>query len=284
MNMNWIIFLCILLPLFTFSQTRQRVHRVKIVGNKMIADSAIQSQLKIKKGMIYKKSFVVEDVQKLFDMGYFSNIVVKSQKTQKGLLITYKIEEKPRIDSIVYKGNKILSSKKLEELSLLKKYKFLNIQKLKQGIQNIKKGYQDKGYFLTEVSYKVRKTKSSDKVQLEINIQEHEKTLIKKISFVGNYNISSKKIKTFLANKERNILSFLTNSSVYTEEKLKRDMQVIRFLYMEEGYLEMKMGEPQVSLSPNKDGLYISFSISEGESFTVGQVDYAGDLIFQKWS
>ena len=165
---------------------------------------------------------------------------------------------------------------------MLKKYEFLNIKKLKQGIQNIKKGYQEKGYFLTEVSYKVKKIKSSDKIQLEINIQEHEKTLIKKISFVGNYNISSKKIKTFLANKERNILSFLTNSSVYTEEKLKRDLQVIRFLYMEEGYLEMKMREPQVSLSPNKDGLYISFSISEGESFKVGQMDYAGDLIFSK--
>ena len=111
MNMKWIIFLFVLLPMVSVSKTRQRVHRVKIVGNKMITDSAIQSQLKIKKGMIYKKSFVVEDVKNLFDMGYFSNIVVKSQRTKKGLVITYKVEEKSRIDSIVYKGNKILSSK-----------------------------------------------------------------------------------------------------------------------------------------------------------------------------
>lgn len=269
----------IIFPAYAVSKT---VDRVDVTGSQTISKEAVKAQLKTKRGVRLRDSVVVKDVKRLKDMGYFDRISAHS-KTRKGkLVVTFQVEEKPRISSIKYKGNSALTDKKLEELSELKKYEFLNIKKLQLGITNIKKGYEDKGYFLPLISYQIKTQKKENKIDLVIDIQEGKKALIRRIRFIGNNNISDRTIKSFLSSKEKNFLSFITNSGVYKEEGLSRDQQLIRFLYMERGYMEAKVEEPQVTLSPSKDGIYISFYISEGKQFKVGQIDFTGDLIFSK--
>ena len=267
-----------------FAHARLKVEKIEILGEKVISESAVRVQLKTKKGSVFKESTVSEDVKRLFKMGYFSYIEAKTKKGKgkNKVILTIQVKEKPRIDSIVYQGSHVLSKKKLEELSQLKKYEFLNIQKLKTGIENIKKSYEEKGYFLTKISYQVRPSKKPQKIKLIINIVESKKSLIKEISFKGNRSLSDKKIKAFLSSKEQNIFSFFTSAGVYKEENILRDTKIIRLLYLEHGFLQVKVDEPVITLSPNKDGIYISFSISEGKSFQVGQIDFAGDLLFSK--
>ena len=261
----------------------KKINKVRIKGNKIITKTAIQNKLKTKAGQRLKKAIIIEDVKNLFDTGYFSNIEVSALRTPKRkLIILFQLEEKQRISSISYKGGGALSKKKLKELSKLKAYEFLDIQKLKTAVSNIQKGYEEKGYFLTQVSYKLKENKKDRTTKVIINIKESGKALIKKIDFVGNKNISAKKIKSFFANKEKGVLSWITGSGIYKEEHLKRDSQVIRHLYLEEGFLEVKVSEPVVTLSPNKDGIYISYTVEEGPRFSVGQMDFAGDLILSK--
>ena len=266
-------------PSYAVSKT---VNRVDIIGNQTISKEAVQAQLKTKKGVQLRDSVVIKDVQRLYDMGYFDHISVRSNIRKRKLIVAFEVKEKPRISSIEYKGNSALTDKKLEELSELKKYEFLSIKKLQQGIANLKKGYEEKGYFLPLISYRIKNQKKENKIDLIIDIQEGKKALIQRIHFIGNNNVSNRTIKAFLSSKEKNFLSFITSSGVFTEENLNRDQQVIRFLYMERGYMEVKVEEPQVTLSPSKDGIYISFYVSEGEQFKVGQIDFAGDLIFSK--
>ena len=268
-----------ILPSYALSKI---VHRVDIVGNQTISKEAIKAQLKTKKGLRLRNSTVIKDVRRLYDIGYFDRISVRSKTRKSRLIVVFEVKEKPRISSIVYKGHSTLSKKKLEEISELKMYEFLSIKKLQQGITNIKKGYEEKGYFLPLISYQIKSQKDANKIDLIIDIQEGKKALIQRIHFIGNNNISGKLIKSFLLNKEKNFLSFITDSGVYKQENLNRDQQLIRFLYMEKGYMEVKVEDPQVTLSPSKDGIYISFYISEGEQFKVGQMDFSGDLIFSK--
>ena len=278
----FLLFLCasfLALPSYALSKI---VRRVDVLGNQTISKSAIQAQLKTKKGFRLRDSTVVQDVQRLYGMGYFERISVRSKIRRGRLIVVFEVKEKPRISSIVYEGNSALSEKKLEELSELKKYEFLSVKKLQKGIANIKKGYEEKGYFLPSVSYRIKSRKDTGKIDLIIDIQEGKKALIRRILFVGNKNVSDQMIKPFLLNKEKNIFSFITNAGVYKKENLRRDQQLIRWLYMDRGYMDAKVGEPQVTLSPSKDGIYISFYISEGEKFKVGQIDFSGDLIFSK--
>ena len=266
-------------PFYAFSKV---IHRVDIAGHKTISEIAVKAQLKTKKGQSLREAEVIKDVRRLYEMKYFDRISVRSKTRRGKLIVVFKVEEKPRISSIAYKGNSALSQKKLEELSELKIYEFLNVKKLQRGMANIKKGYEEKGYFLPLISYQIKNSKNENKIDLIINIQEGKKALIQRILFIGNHNISDQAIKPFLLNKEKNFLSFITGAGIYKEENLHRDQQLVRFLYMEQGYMEVKVEEPQVTLSPSKDGIYISFSISEGKNFQVGQIDFSGDLIFSK--
>ena len=166
----------------------QKIDQVSIKGNKIINDTAIKNKLKTKKGTRLKRSIVIKDVKNLFDIGYFSNIFVKSRKNKKRrLIVTFNVEEKARIDSVSYKGNHAMSKKKLKELSQLKAYEFLDIKKLKNAIVSIQKGYEDKGYFLAKVSYNLEKQKDPKKVKLIMQINEGQKTPIKKINFIARY-------------------------------------------------------------------------------------------------
>ena len=266
-------------PFYAFSKV---IHRVDITGHKTISETAVKAQLKTKKGRPLRETEVIKDVRRLYEMKYFDRISVRSKTRRGKLIVVFKVEEKPRISSITYKGNSALSQKKLEELSELKMYEFLNVKKLQKGMASIKKGYEEKGYFLPLISHQIKNRKNENKIDLIINIQEGKKALIQRVRFIGNHNMSDQMIKSFLLNKEKNFLSFITNAGVYKEENLHRDQQLVRFLYMEQGYMEAKVEEPQVTLSPSKDGIYISFSISEGKKFQVGQIDFSGDLIFSK--
>ena len=259
------------------------VHRVRIQGQKEITLDAIRGQIRTRANRRLRSTVLTEDVKRLYNIGYFSHILVDSYRDSKNrLIITFKVKEKPRVRSIIYKGHSSLTKKKLEEMSNLKEYEFLNIKKLKTAIEKIKNHYKEKGYLLAQISYSLKEDISTQKVDVIIKIKEGEKALIQKISFIGNKNISSSYLKSFLSHKEKNIFSLLSDSGMYKEENLSKDAQVIKFLYMEQGYMDVYIDEPQVALSPAQDGLYITFSIREGSKFKVGNIDFSGDIIFPK--
>ena len=275
-----------LLILFTFlffcSQSIANViKQVRVQGNKKVSQQAILNQIQTRSGKKLRSSTVTKDIKKLYQMNYFSHISASSHKNSKEqLIVTFKVKEKPQIRSIIYKGQSNTTKDKLTEISELKEYEFLDIKKLKTAIKNIKNHYREKGYFLSEATYSLKEV--SQKVDITISIEEGEKALIQRISFIGNKNISSDRLKSFLSHKEKNIFSFISDSGTYKKENLSRDIQVIKLIYMENGYMEAQVEEPQVAFSPAKDGIYISFSIREGEQFKVGNIDFSGDLIFSK--
>ena len=272
----------IYLWIFFFSFTIEaRIREIRIKGNQLISKDAIRAQLKSRVNQRYQKSKVTQDVKTLFNLGYFDNIYVDLKKTSKGEILTYVVEEKSRVNSITYKGSQVLSEKKLEEFSELSEYEFLSIRKLKQGMKQITEALKEKGYFLAQVDYEV-KPLDKGKIDLVISIYEGQKILIQGVSIIGNKNVKSDRIKKYLASKEKNFFSFLTSGAIYSEEKIKRDGQIIRYLYMEEGFLEMNLVDTTVTIAPDQSGLYISFTVSEGEKFQVGQVEFKGDLIFSK--
>ena len=275
--------LSFILIFFCIDSVAAVIRQVRIQGQKEVTQDAIRGQIKTRAGRRFRSSFVTEDVKRLYEMGYFSHISVDSYKDSKNRrIVTFKVKEKPRIKSITYKGHNSLSTDKLKELSDLKEYEFINIEKLKTAIQNIKNQYIEKGYFLAQVSYSLKEDSSTRKADIVIDIQEGEKASIKKISFIGNNNISSSRLKSFLSHKEKSIFSLISDSGIYKEENLSRDLQIIKLVYMEQGYMDVQVDEPQISLSPSQDSLYITFSIREGSKFKVGNIDFSGDLIFPK--
>jgi outer membrane protein insertion porin family len=258
-----------------------RVTEIVISGNKKIEKDAILARLKTKVGSPYSTDTIREDITSIFKLGYFYDVQVDKQDVSGGVKITYKIIEKPSVVEIVYRGNDELTESDLKEAVELKAYQILDISTIQKAQEKISKLYEDKGFFLAKVSYKFETVgKDEDRVRLVFDIEENDKVKVKRINFIGNRKLTDNELKSMLQTKEQGLFSFISGSGAYKQETFDRDQQILSYLYFNKGYVQVKISKPQVTVSPDKKGIYIAIRIEEGEQFDVGDIEFQGDLLF----
>ena len=142
----------------------------------------------------------------------------------------------------------------------------------------MKKLYNDDGYYLADIQTEVKKTSSSD-MKVLVKIVEGEKVLIKEIRLDGNKAFSNGKIKGLMDTKEKWFMSWLTGAGTYKEEVLKNDALLIADHYLNNGYVNVKVGEPVVRLNDTKTALDVSIGITEGELYRIGAIGFKGELL-----
>jgi len=269
--------LIFLLPLTAVAQT---VQKIEIQGQKKIEQDAIRARIKTKTGENLDAAKIHEDIVSLFDTGFFYDIKVEKFPVSGGVRLVYTVEEKPSMVEINFKGNDEIDDDELRETSGLKSYEIYDVAKVKEAVEKIEKLYQDKGYFLARVTYST--TPAEGGVNLNFNVVENDKVKVRRISFIGNSKISSQRIKSIMVTQEGSFFSFLSGAGSYKQDAFDRDVQMINYLYYNEGFVQVKVDRPQVYVTPDKKSIYISIRIEEGEQFNVGRVDFSGDLLFSE--
>lgn len=257
------------------------IEKIVVKGNRKIEAEAIRLKLVSKEGGTFDEDEIRRDIRELFNTGFFYDVVVERTEGSK-ITLTYSVVEKPSVVEIQYKGNKELEDDDLKEASQIKPYEILNIAKIKEATEKLEKAYEDKGFFLANVTYQIKNGESPDQVTLIFNIQENEKVRVKRISFIGNKKLSAGRLKGIMATQEGGFFSFIGGSGSYKQEAFERDVQMLSYLYFNEGYVQVKVDRPQVYVTPDKKGIFISIRVEEGEQFKVGNVDFTGDLLFAR--
>ncbi len=275
------LFLSCLFSLVVVANPSLKINKIVIQGNKIVEEEAIRSKITSRVNQRYSEKKIREDVQRIFNTGWFYDIEIQKQvKAKRKVTLIYKVKEKPVVEKIIYKGNNSLSKKELDEIFNFSAYDFFSYKKVKSAIRGIKDEYEKKGYYLAQITHSVKKTDQEGKVHLEIHIKENKKVKVKRIHFIGNHSISSKEIKSFMGTREAGLLSFITSSGSYSREVLEKDLNNIRFIYMDRGYWRIFVGTPEIIISPDKTDITINIPIQEGDQYKAGTVGFSGDLIF----
>ncbi|MGE4132496.1 MAG: outer membrane protein assembly factor BamA [Bdellovibrionales bacterium] len=257
------------------------INKIVIKGNKKIEADAIRAKLVSKEGGPYADEQIRKDIEELFAMGYFHNVEV--ERSDSGpIVLTYIITEKPSITEITYDGNDEIEDQDLKDAAGLKPYEILDMGRIREAVEKMEKLYEDKGFFLARVNFKLEPTGEGDNVRLNFNITENDKVKVKRISFIGNKKMGSVKLKSVMLTQEGGFFSFISGSGAYKQEAFDRDVQMLNVLYFNEGYVQVKIDRPQVYVTPDKKGIFITVRIEEGEQFKVGSVDFTGDLLFSQ--
>ena len=273
-----VVFIAVgLLPLQSLAKT---VESIKVVGNKKIESDAILQKLTNKAGLPIDTSAVKDEVKSLFATGYFQDIEVRESAGRKGgVILTYKVVEKPSISLIEYKGNSEIDDDELSELTKIKVFEIIDYGKITRGVSDIQKAYEEKGYFLAKVDYKVEPDERGG-VKVIFNVEENDQVLVKRVSFIGNEKVPSSEIKGRMLTQEGGFFSGLSGSGTYKQDAFEQDIQLISFLYFNQGYVKAKVSRPEVTVTPDKKGIYISIRVEEGEQYSTGEVSFSGDLLF----
>jgi outer membrane protein insertion porin family len=260
-----------------------KVLKLQFRGNRKVEDDAIKVNLKTAPGVTLTQETLRDDVHAIWKMGYFDDVQVEVQdaKGGKGVNVVFVLREKPAIKKIYVAGNDEIALTKINEVLDIKKEQILDLAKLKKNVEKIKDLYVEKGFYMAEVSYELKRNSPAE-VDVWFRVRENAKVEVRRVNFVGNHAVSDADLRDVIVTREGSLISFLTSAGTYREDVFQRDLLLIQAHYWDHGYVQVKVANPLVELSPDKQSMYITISIEEGPQYTLGKVDISGDLLESK--
>jgi len=252
---------------------------VAVKGNRLIEDTAILGQVKTNVGDVYSPEKLQDDIRAVYNMAFFNDIKVDSTDEPSGKKILFVVKENPEIAQIKIAGNKEVNASDIEKQIDIKPHTILDHKKAKENALKIKKFYEGKGYHNALVEYATEEV-SPEQAALVFQIIEHHTMKIKKIKIIGNKKLKDSDIKSVMESREKNLLSFITQAGTFKEDALKVDRDRIIAYYYDFGYLDVKVGEPEVT--HDEKWFHITIPVEEGEQYRLSDVKIGGDLIETK--
>lgn len=260
----------------------KKIERVQFRGNRKVEDDAIRVNLATKAGSLLAAARVRADMRSMWRMGFFEDVEVEAAPTDTGgVIVTFVVKEKPSIRKVLISGNKELELDKINEVLDLKRDAILDVGKIKRNRDKIQNLYVEKGYYLASVDYDIR-TVNEAEVDVWYLVKENAKVEIREVSFIGNKSIPDSQLRDIIATRKGGALSFLNDSGIFQEEAFERDLVIITAHYFDHGFINVKIGTPQIRLSRDKRYMYLSIPIDEGPVFRIGKIEFKGDLIGDK--
>jgi len=252
------------------------VMEVAVLGAARVEPAAILNVVATKKGDPAELSRIDADLRAIYRLGFFQDVNASTESVTGGVRLMFTVQEKPYVREIDIKGNKELSADKIREVLAVKSGAVYTPRDVGLSVKKIKKLYADEGYYFADVATAVTQHAPSE-VKVIITIKEGNKIYITDISFAGAAAYTAKQLKKVMETKEKWFLSWLTGAGTYKEELLKNDVNLIADLYLNNGYANVKVGEPKVRLKDDKSGLLVTIGITEGDRFRIGTLDFKGD-------
>ncbi len=264
-----------------FAKRHQLIASIKIAGNRRIDSGAILRKISSRSGDEFNVTKLSKDLKEVFAMGYFGDIQISTEETPAGHEITFTVQERDVIGKINITGNDKLLEDDIRAAIKIKSHSIVNDKAIQDSIANIRNLYREDGYFNCKVT--VEQTKSGtrkDRIDLTFVIDEGTKIFIKEIIVTGNKTFKDGEIKKVISTSEKGWLSFITDSGLMNKEKLEQDATRIAAFYHNNGFVEAKIGEPEIV--QEGEWFYVYFNINEGDRYKCGTVKLSGDLIVEE--
>lgn len=269
----------------------QKVASIEIRGNKKIELPAITGRLTLKAGDPYTPENVRGQIKILYETGYFEDVQLETEAGPQGVALIFVVHEKPFITEIVFDGNEELSDEKLKEKITIKDQTFLDQQQAKESAEKIRIAYQEDGFYNCQV-IPVVQTLDEERKRLTFFVKEGSKARIKTVNFEGLKAATKNEMFKVMATREwvpwyglitqLKLPSFVSDAGVLKREETNNDVERIREILLNKGYLNAQVGLPSVELSEDKKWFTVTFAIVEGEPFTVADVTFRGNTVFEE--
>ena len=271
-------------------QVEVKVTSIEIRGNKRIELPAIAGRLTLKPGDPYTPENVRGQIKILYESGFFEDVQVETESGAGGVALSFLVREKPFITEIVFDGNQALSDDKLKEKITIKSQAFLDQPQAKASAEKIRLAYQGDGYFNCRVTPIVQ-TLDEDRKRLTFFVKEGDKARVKTVNFEGLHGATKNEMFKVMATREwipwyglvtqLKLPSFVSDAGVLKREEMSNDAERIKEILLNKGYLNARVGLPAVDLSDDGKWFVISYTVLEGEPFTIGEIGFRGNTVFE---
>lgn len=252
------------------------IKEIRVDGLQRIEVGTVFNYLTVKVGDTLNEQRAAEAVRALFKTGFFSDVSLVSQ----GNVLVVKVVERPSISKVNITGNKDVKTedltKSLKRIGLSAGRVF-DRSLLEQVKRELERQYFARGKYGVKITSEV-KPLERNQVEINLKIDEGQMAKIRRISVVGNHAYSEKTLLGSFQLGPPTMFSVFTDNDQYSKQKLAADLETLRSYYLDRGYINFSIDSTQVEITPDKQDVYITVNISEGDQYTVSDVKLAGDL------
>ncbi len=248
---------------------------IRIDGLKRVSSGSVFDALKIQPGDRVTDADISLATRALFETGFFDQVEVRAE----GAVLVIEVTERPAVSRIDIEGNQAIKTEDL--LDSLRRAGIVEGDVLKRATldqleQAIQRQYTSRGRYDASVNSEIIE-QDRNRVGLKISIFEGSVATISRIAIVGNKAFDDGVLLDEMSLTEAGLFTWLSGSNNYETEKLNADVEAIRSYYLNRGYVNVDVSEPQVELSENLEDVFITITVNEGSEFRVGSVNVGGD-------
>ncbi len=258
---------------------------VAVDGLKNISKRTVTKAAHSKKGELYERYTVNEDILDISSLGNFDSVQVdisRSKGARQDELgqdypchrLTYIVEEKPIFDRITYQGRKKLGKSAITGAMTLKLKDPFNEGKLMGDMERIKAKYAEKGYISAQVNYEVIPDEKTNTVTVNLIIEEGPRVRVAALHLNGlsdSATLPAEKIIKKASNR---------TGKVFKPQNLQRDWVKMVLYGRNEGFSEFNLSEPKIDVNQEQTEVTLSYDVTEGEKVNFGTVSFDGNNVF----
>ncbi|MET0105576.1 MAG: outer membrane protein assembly factor BamA [Sedimenticola sp.] len=271
--------LLILQPLLVFADTFV-IRDIRVEGLQRISAGTVFNYLPVKIGEKIDADETPGIIKSLYKTGFFKDIRLEREAD---VLIIF-VSERPAIAKIDISGNDSLETEQLllalKDIGLAEGRVF-NRSILDKIEQELRRQYFSQGKYGVKLKSTVSPLERN-RVGVSISISEGETARIRKINIIGNDSFDEEDLLDEFTLAPSGFFSTISKNDQYSRQKLSGDLEKLRTFYLDRGYINFKITSTQVSITPDKNDIYVTVNIAEGDVYTISDIKLAGELGAEK--
>lgn len=265
------------LPSLSFAVEPFIISDIRLEGLQRVSAGTVFAAMPLGVGDLINEYGTQAVARSLFATGNFDD--VRLGKDGNVLVVT--VVERPSISEINIDGNKAIKTEDLLEglkgagLAVGQVFRRATLEGMQLELQ---RQYVQQGRYDASIETEVV-PEPRNRVSISIDVDEGSVSSIKHINIVGNEVFDDDELTEQFELKTSGWLSFIRSDDKYAKEKLSGDLDKLKSYYMDRGYLKFGIESTQVAVSPDKENVYITVNVNEGDKYEVSDVSLSGDLV-----
>jgi outer membrane protein insertion porin family len=253
-----------------------QISDIRVEGLQRVSAGTVFSSIPFNVGDSVDELDIRVILRELFKTGSFDDV----QVARDGTVLVLIVKERPTIDAIEIEGNKAIKSPDLLEglsQSGLAEGEIFKKVTLEHIGADLERQYVSQGRYDANIETSTE-VLPRNRVKITIDVDEGKTSGIRHINIVGNTVYNDELLRDLMELKLPHWMTFYKKDSKYSREKLTGDLERLESWYLDRGYLNFVVESTQVSIAPNKEDVYVTINVLEGERYEVSNVEIAGEL------
>lgn len=253
------------------------VDKVEITGLKRVEEAVLLDAVGLRVGETLSGWKVQRDIRAIWNTGYVDDVRAELVPSGNATIVRFVVHEKPAVREWRLIGNKKIKEDDLKEAVDIEPMTVPSEARIAQNARALRDKYLEKGFYLATVEPQLTPV-GDNLVELSFKITEGRKVIVQRVDISGNDGVPDAKIKRYMQTKAGGIVPWLTSTGTFIQDNLDNDVEVVRSVMLEEGYVDAQVDPPKVYLSPDKRYIYVSIHVNEGPRYKLGTIDVRGDF------